>query len=223
MKPKRYIGGSPEQARQQFWDQDSILRNAIDSISAAYGLYNGALMNRLNREGFVDKTIKLINNTSAINQHKYFGRELLQNTEYSGPKDFGLDDGVTMINDGRVKLINENWYDEDFTNEKGRLTHGSTGATVSDNIGIKAATLKYFTDQAKKDYPNISDYEAARYGQAYYNRGVQGGRDWVKSGAKGYRFKTNAAPKMLKPKTYIEPYNWNNNKQQVYPLFPLQK
>jgi hypothetical protein len=55
-------------------------------------------------------------------------------------------------------------------------------------MGIVAAHLKYFKDKAHKDFPNASEYDLNRYSNAYYNRGISGGKKWVKSGAKGYNY-----------------------------------
>ena len=188
--PLSYIGSTPNKARAEFWRQEPVMQHAVDSIAKRYRIDSDALKYRLNREGFVDSEINSRNNALKHNENIKRGYDLLNGEIYnSGAQYFGLDDAGSLITDKKVNLINENWYDEDFDNEKGRHTHAVTGKTTADNIGISAATLKYFTDTAKKDNPNISAYDANRYGLAYYNRGVAGGRKWVKSGAKGYNYK----------------------------------
>lgn len=188
--PITYIGGKPDEARATFWEQEPVMQHAVDSIAKQYGINSDALKYRLNREGFVDSEINSRNNALKRNKNIERGYDLLNGEIYnSGAQYFGLDDVGSLITDKKVNLINENWYDEDFENEKCRHTHAVVGKTTADNIGISAATLKYFTDIAKQDNPNISDYDANRYGLAYYNRGVVGGRKWVKSGAKGYNYK----------------------------------
>ena len=190
-----YIGGSPNEARAEFWRQEPVMRHAVDSIAGRYGIQSDALRYRLNHEGFVDNAIALRNR--AVQERpsdisKYRGYGLLHNSgmrKLSGPMSFGLDDVATLINENKVQPINEPWYHMTFTNEKGRNTLAADGEDVAANRGLSAATLRYFTNQAKRDYPNLSPDEAARYGIAYYNRGVAGGRGWAKSGAKGYDYK----------------------------------
>lgn len=185
--PATYIGGNIDKARATFWKQEPVMQHAVDSIANRYGIDSSALKYRLDKEGFVDGQIKVRNNPDF---ESYRGYDLLHtNNTISGVEHFGLDDVATLIEQGKVKPINENWWDVDFTNEKGRQTHGAHGTTVADNIGLMAATLKYFTDEARKDNPNLSNYDANRYGLAYYNRGVSGGKKWATSGAKGYDYR----------------------------------
>lgn len=185
--PATYIGGDINKSRAEFWRQEPVILHAVDSIANRYGIDSSALKDRLDKEGFVDNQIRVRNNPNLVS---YRGYDLLHTMNtISGIEHFGLDDVATLIEQGKVKPINEKWWDVSFTNEKGRQTHGAHGNTVADNIGLMAATLKYFTDEARKDNPNLSDYDANRYGLAYYNRGVSGGRKWVNNGAKGYNYK----------------------------------
>lgn len=185
--PATYIGGDANKARATFWKQEPVMQHAVDSIANRYGIDSSALKYRLDKEGFVDGQIKVRNNP---NFESYRGYDLLHTMNtISGVEHFGLDDVATLIEQGKVKPINEEWWDVNFTNEKGRQTHGAHGKTVADNIGLMAATLKYFKDEARKDNPNLSDYDANRYGLAYYNRGVSGGREWANSEAKGYDYR----------------------------------
>lgn len=188
--PLTYIGGTKNQARAEYWRQEPVMQHAVDSIAGRYKISSDALKYRLDREGFTDLQIKERN--AAVTNRKSIPRGYkILNSDITNGLDYGLDDARTYIDSGKVKLINENWYDaEDFLNEKGRTTHPVNGATTADNIGIMAAHIKYFRDQAKKDYPNASDYDLDRYSMAYYNRGIGGGRKWVKDGAKGYDIKS---------------------------------
>jgi hypothetical protein len=145
---------------------------------------------RINKEGFVDGAVRL-NNIEAGNEYKYSdpgGYSLLHSPVFSGTEDFGLDDYAYYVNNG-VHPINENWETVHFINEKKRRTAAATGMTVADNIGMVASLLRYFAQQAKQDYPSLSDYDLNRYALAYYNRGQAGGRKWAENGAKGYEFR----------------------------------
>lgn len=185
--PLRYIGGKPDEARAEFWRQEPVMQHAVDSIAERYGINSDALKYRIDREGFTDRAIRARNESlkygagPGLSNNSFRGYNLLHSDAFrSGPINFGLDDVATMIMQGKVHPINEEWEDEDFINEKGRKTKGASAKDPAGNIGLTAATLKYFTEQAKKDYPHLSDYDANRYGLAYYNRGIAGGRKWVK-------------------------------------------
>lgn len=190
--PIKYIGGASDKARQEYWLQEPVLQHAVDSIANAYNIDSEVLKSRLNHEGFVDSEIQSRNYDYLNNDEKSIqrGYDLLNSTDYlSGATYFGLDDVGSLINEGKVKLINENWGDEFFINEKNRETSAAAGKTVKDNFGITAATLKYFKDKAKQDFPSASDEDLNRYSLAYFNRGAVGGKKWVKEGAKGYNYR----------------------------------
>lgn len=205
-----HIGGTTKQARETVWNADWVLSNAVDSIANAYGLHDGALRHRLDQEGFTDRVINLYN--AASDQSQYIGENLLNNKyDFSGIGHFGLDDAATMIGNGQMQLKGETWWDEDGENEKGRIIKGAVGDTVRDTIGLQAAALKYFSDEVKKDFPNLSSYDNARYAQAYYQRGAAGGRKWAKSGAKGYNFAT----KPLAMRLADNPYKITTNIQNT--------
>lgn len=196
--PITYIGGNRDEARAGFWKQEPVLAHAIDSIANEYKINPDLLKYRINNEGFVDRMIQSRNNSGeyAQNTKEVFGDRRgydLLNFKHDnhavGPFLFGFDDMGTYIQNGNVKLINENYETGDFINEKGRQTNAATGLTINDNFGITAAGLKMFRDKAKKDFPNASEYDLDRYAAAYFNRGETGGRKWVRNGANGYNLK----------------------------------
>lgn len=189
-----YIGGETNDARAEFWRQEPVMQHAVDSIAGEYNINSDALKYRLDREGFTDNAIKMrnyaIQNPKWADIDEYRGYGLLNGDKLaSGISLFGLDDVATLIEDGKVRPINETWRDGTAINEKGRETHYATSDNVKGNIGLVAATLKYFTDEARKDNPKASQNDVNRYGLAYYNRGVKGGRKWVNSGASGYNYR----------------------------------
>lgn len=201
----KYIGGTKSQTRDKFWEQAPIMRHAVDSIAGRYGLNPNLLRNRLSHEGFVDKNIKY-NNYHVLNKDNENPRnssnyEFLQNPNYrmDGFDSFGMDDVGTMLKEGKVNLINETWYDETGTNEHMRDTNSASGRNNLDNIGLQAATLRYFRDTAKQNYPNATDAELDAYANMYYNRGESGANKYIKrNGTKGYNIRkslTNAKTK----------------------------
>lgn len=200
IKKKNYIGGTPSQTRQAYWDTDNEMYLLTDSVARAYDINPELLRSRLDAEGFTDERVRDINYEYDVARGReirdtpfraVLGQELFNSDTmpYVAGSEFGLDDVATYINDGRVKLINENWGDGQFRNEKGRWTNIASGYKYSDNIGIMAATLKSMRDQAKKDFPKASDKDLDRYAAAYYNRGFTGGKKYAKSGGKGYKVK----------------------------------
>ena len=191
--PIKYLGGSKDNARKEFWKQEPVLQHAVDSVASQYGINPESLKYRLDKEGFTDRLIKRVNMSVKQGTQRVHGRgyELLNdpNQGLAGTQ-IGLDDARTYIDSGKVKLINENWYEQGpFKNEKGRMTYPVNPVTLNDGIGIVAAHLKYFKDKAQQDFPNASEYDLNRYANAYYNRGALGGKKWVQAGAKGYNYR----------------------------------
>ena len=215
--PVKYIGGTPDKAREEFWKQEPVLQHAVDSVGELYGINPDVVKYRINHEGFVDHYIQ--DRNSIVNEGNADGiprgYRILNDLTTSlgdGIYEFGFDDVGTLINEGKVQLkgtryyptvdgkykwslpkyfIGEYWEDGvPYRNEKGRVTNTAIGMDNADNFGLTAATLKYFRDEAQKDYPNASNYDLDRYALAYYNRGITGGRQWVESGAKGYNYKS---------------------------------
>lgn len=192
--PLKYIGGKPDEARAEFWRQEPVLQHAVDSIAGRYGIDSGVLKYRIDHEGFTDKAIQARNVALRYNTQQVVdglrGYNLLHNRRFGdGVGMFGLDDVGMMIKENKVHPINEVWRDTEFVNEKRRTTNATSSTDFAGNAGLTAATLKYFKDEAKKDFPNASDEDLNRYSLAYFNRGKTGGRKWVKSGAKGYNYK----------------------------------
>ena len=192
VKKRDYIGGIPAQSRQTYWDTDKEMYILTDSVARTYGIAPELLRSRMDREGYTDARIKELNKDYAgKTKETLLGEKLFNSTAIPNVagEEFGLDDVATYIKNGRVNLINENWGDGEFLNEKGRWTNIATGNNYSDNIGIMAATLKAMRDQAKKDFPNASEEDIDRYAGAYYNRGFTGGKKYAKAGGKGYKVK----------------------------------
>lgn len=194
VRPKGFIGGTPAETRDKYWQTDTEMRILTDSVANQYGINPDLLRSRLDHEGFTDERVADINAEQTREDFKAsLGEELFKkrSNPYVATKlaseEFGLDDVADYINNGTVNLINERWGDGLAANEKGRDTNVAVGDTYGDNIGIMAATLKAMRDRAKKDFPWASESDLDRYAQAYYNRGITGGKKWVQNGAKGYK------------------------------------
>lgn len=185
----KYIGGKDKyDTRSNYWKQAPIVAHAVDSIANAYGINPQILRHRLDEEGFTDASININNDRrSPIDSHSY--NALRHNYDWvdkhgeptsPGFTGFGLDDVADFINQGKVKLINEKWYDSYNENEHKRIVHTADGINNLANIGITAATLKYMRDKAKKDYPNASRQFLDEAAGIYYNVGEYGGRRIMK-------------------------------------------
>ena len=54
-------------------------------------------------------------------------------------------------------------------------------------MGIMAATLKYFYNEAKKNMPNANKRTLEEAANIYYNRGISGGKKYIKEhGTRNY-------------------------------------
>lgn len=185
-----YIGGNTKQARQKYWDQAPIVRHAVDSIADVYGINPQILKDRLDKEGFVDFAIKDQNKYSKFSGrgHSNYSQLIDPSYSYSGFLTFGLDDVATLIEEGKVKPTKETGYhDMEATNEKGREVHSASGPTNLDNISLMAATLKYFRDEASRDFPKATRQSLDKAAGIYYNRGIAGGRKYIKKNPNSVR------------------------------------
>lgn len=194
MHPRdRYIGGSPEESRAQYWKQDPEMRIITDSIANEYDISSDLLRARLDAEGFTDSRINAINanlrNPKQLNAQYGAAYSNSRAVPTDATDYYGVDDMGTYIKNGAAKLINERWNEGEFVNRKGRTTKVAYGNKQKDNIGIMAASLKMFRDKAKADFPYLTDDDLDRYASAYYNRGSAGGKRWALDGAKGYTIK----------------------------------
>lgn len=174
----KYIGGTTKETREKYWQQAPIVRHAVDSIANRYGISPKILKERLSLEGFVDDNIRNNNNNIDASTYHVLHRPATAGEAFEL---FGLDDTATMIDEGKVKLKNEEFYTTHNINEEGRLVHTASGRTPLENMGIMAATLKYFRDKAKKDFPKASDKYLDKAASIYYNRGAAGGYKYLKN------------------------------------------
>lgn len=169
----------------KYWEQAPIMRHAVDSIANRYNINPALLRNRLDKEGFTQESIRINNNKEdshsykALNSNYSWGNG--KNQMSPGFSGFGLDDVASLIAQGKVKLINENWGDSYNTNEHGRIVHTADGESNADNIGITAATLKYFRNKAKQDFPKAPRLSLDEAAGIYYNRGENGGKKYMKN------------------------------------------
>lgn len=185
-----YIGGNKQEVRNKYWEQAPIMNHVIDSISNIYNLNPNVLKHRLNEEGFTDNAIaehnkNVKNKTNNRNSSNYSKLHQINSLDFSDEHTqdlYGLDDGFYYIERGDVVPTKEtNYNDHYFTNKFGRKTHAVHGKTVNDNFNLTAATLKFMRDKASKDFPNASRIFLDEAAGIYYNRGITGGKKYMKN------------------------------------------
>ena len=185
----KQIYGDPESSRALFYQYYPEFTKSIDSIAHRYYISPSLLKTRLAREGVIDYFIRMNNIHSATQSRKDLLDFFYNTNVIDGFNDFGLDDVGTLIKENKVKLINEKYKTTENINENNRKVLSVDGLTTLDNIGIMAATLKYYKDQAKRYHP-LDTNNWDRIANIYYNRGVIGGNKYIKSKNKknlGYR------------------------------------
>lgn len=158
-----YIGGNTNEVRQEYFNRDKELTEAVKASSKKHGISANLLASRIAKEGPIDEAIKNYNNTNG-----YFQRGRLV-----GPL-WGLDDMGTMISEGTVKIDPEMVVntDHEFQNEKGRTTYSVDSDNYLDGVELTAVALKYYKDEMKKRYPKASDETLEQYANAAFNMGI---------------------------------------------------
>lgn len=171
--PRVYIGGSPNEARQKYFNVDTELTNTIKTIAKQYGISPSVLASRIAKEGPIDDAIRNYNNTNG-----YF-----QRGEMIGPT-WGLDDMGTWITNGTVKLRDGLMVDTDYEmeNEKGRTTYSVGSDNYMDGVELTAIALRHFKDQMRKKYPKASEAQLEQYATAAFNNGMEGAINLINQG-----------------------------------------
>lgn len=191
-----YIGGTTEQARDTFWKKFPKISAAVDSVANAYNINVGALRNRLENEGFVDTVIE--DNNRAYFEPEYYDKypeDSILNSRSpvyldDGFQKFGLDYTYGLIQEGKIKPINERYRTAptDY-NELGVQVPAAHGLTNLDNIGLTAATLEYTRRLAKQNHSGIKGKHLDEASVAYYNLSPASAKRMVNSGNLDSRYK----------------------------------
>lgn len=168
-----YIGGNSNKARQEYFNRDKELTEAVKTSSKKYGISANALASRIAREGPIDEAINNYNNTNGY----------LQRGQLVGPV-WGLDDLGTMINEGTVKVNPEMklFTDVEMENEKGRTTYSVASDNYLDGVEITAAALSYYKNEMKKRFPNSSNDRLEQLAAAAFNMGIYKAAKLAKEG-----------------------------------------
>lgn len=191
---KIHIGGTPNEARQKYYDLDTEFADSVKVVSKRYGLNPNLVASRLAKEGPVDHNIKLSNDGYRFIRDVVFGPQ------------WGLDDLGNHIKEGKVN-IKESWnnidVDDSFVNEKGRLTNTVYSPNWVDGIYGTAAELKYRRDYMKKHFPKMTEEQLDAAAAASFNRGNAGARKWINRGGNYMQYKPFIKLKQLGGKANI--------------------
>ena len=164
-----HISGKGRNAQEQaYFDTDKVFTDSTKVKANRYGLNPNVLASRLAREG-IDPAIEEYNRSG--------GKSLISgyNDGVSGSL-WGLDDFGSNIRSGATTLIEPwiNWEDEEFENEKGRLTQSAYfPGGWSDAMSGVAAELKGKRDRMAKKFPKLTQDELDIAALAAYNQGEQ--------------------------------------------------
>lgn len=170
---RRYIGGSTNEARQKYFDTDKELTDSVKVIAKRYNINPNLLASRMAKEGPIDKAINYYNDTNG----KFDRREV-------HGLDWGLDDTGDNLNKEVITLKEPylNYYDEEFSNEKGREVNSVYSPDWNFGISATAAELEYRRNEMKKRFPNLSDEQLDAAASAAFNRGIYGAIKYIKQG-----------------------------------------
>ena len=175
---RRYIGGSPNQARQKYLDQNKEFTDSIKTIAKRYGINPNLLASRIAKEGPIDRLIQ------QYNQNQGYDVYHIDRTSGNG-MEWGLDDSYTDIKNGME--IKEPWVrgrlrQDEAINEKGRIVYPVIFDKWSDGISVTAAELKMRRDYLKNKFPYLSDSQLDRMSSAAFNQGIYGVSNKIKQG-----------------------------------------
>jgi len=175
-----YIGGTADEARRKYIAQDTKLVSIVNRLSQMYGINPILMLNRLSKEGIIDRAIQAHN---ADIKNKVTPKSIVDRGNIDIFKDLGLDDSYTHIQNGSIKLLRDIPYTKvSQKNSFGRTTYGAQAETAIDNLEIMAAQLKAFQDQSKAKHPELKGDKLDIYTNAVYNMGVGKTNEHYKKG-----------------------------------------
>lgn len=166
----KYIGGNPTESRIKYLEADAKLISIVNRLSEMYGINPLLMLNRLSKEGLVDRAINAHNNDVKNNKP---GTSIVDRGVIDVLKDLGLDDSHTHIQNGSIKLLREIPYKVvTQVNAKGRKTYAAQPETSIDALEIMAAQLKSFQDKVSKAFPKLKGDKLDVVTNAAYNMGL---------------------------------------------------
>ena len=166
----KYIGGNPTESRIKYLEADAKLVSIVNRLSEMYGINPLLMLNRLSKEGLVDRAINAHNNDVKNNK---LGTSIVDRGVIDILKDLGLDDSHTHIQNGSIKLLREIPYKVvTQVNAKGRKTYAAQPETSIDALEIMAAQLKSFQDKVSKAFPKLKGDKLDVVTNAAYNMGL---------------------------------------------------
>lgn len=168
--PKRdYVGGTPNESRNKMWNKIPKVKDRIVELAKQYGIDKNVLFHRLGKEGFIDHVISNYNNMTTLGQSKI--NDNILKTYYNPFNSFGLDYAGGLLEEGKIKLLNNiNWRPVTEVNEKGIYVPSVDVDNVDNAIEIKAADMAYRQNELRKR--GILEENLPMYVNAAYNLGL---------------------------------------------------
>ena len=171
-----YIGGTPRESRQKYYNVDRELTDSVNSISQRYGLNPSIVASRMAEEGPIDAAIRDYNNSRVK------GKILSETALETSGAHWGLDDLYSRIEDGTIKITTSAPYSykkQVFKNEKGRITNSVRSPQWWFGIEGTAADLKARRNKLKKNNSWMSDRDLDAAAAMSYNYGEDGVQEFI--------------------------------------------
>lgn len=173
---KRYIGGTTSESREQYLNLDKKLISAVSQLSKEYGISPKLMMQRISKEGVIDKAIQNYNKNKGKNVNSVVDKK---NVDVF--KDLGLDWIGELYKNKTVKTNRKIPFQIlDATNEKGKNIKSALTLNMYDALELMAADIKNRYKEVKDKYPNIENIDEAV--NAVYNRGLKGAKEILENG-----------------------------------------
>lgn len=167
----KYIGGKGDEPRIKYINTDSKLVSVVYRLAEEYGVNPHLVLNRLTKEGLVDRAIREHNADVKNNRSSM---SILDRGVISVLKDLGLDDSHSNLKDGKIKLNREIEYDiVSQKNAKGRLTYAAQPKTSIDALELFTAQIRSFQDEIKRQHPELNPKQLDIFTNAAYNMGLE--------------------------------------------------
>lgn len=167
----KYIGGEGDEPRIKYINTDSKLVSVVYRLAEEYGVNPHLVLNRLTKEGLVDRAIREHNADVKNNRSSM---SILDRGVISVLKDLGLDDSHSNLKDGKIKLNREIEYDiVSQKNAKSRLTYAAQPKTSIDALELFTAQIRSFQDEIKRQHPELNSKQLDIFTNAAYNMGLE--------------------------------------------------
>lgn len=182
-----FIGGDKNEVRNKFLS----MINASDfakQIGQLYGIDPNLLLRRMSVEGVIDKYITEYNRYSNKSQQQNIVESFYNDNIHSSFGDWGLDTVLDQYINGKLQIKDDNvkqYLDDIIKNKKYIETVNEAGFPSKSFMGnanvmmhLMAAYFNYLKNTENKYIQSI-DLPESMILNAFYNRGIQGAKDYL--------------------------------------------